>query len=207
MTINTKIADHYEAYVPQGENWLATHAEDTFGGIDKSAWREISPKSTAVAKEAYEAWVARLVKQFKSSEFDFDALNTPEGFEAFHASSVEDIQAYWAARGLEAQPHHAVFFMVDSAVKFFRRTDNNRWPVLHQAVRKYGHTVLNEPSQSLLKELFADEKRYTSAGTTEEVDASYKTRQARIRDFCGQYGGSPLVVDAYARSRTHTHGG
>lgn len=201
MTINTKIADHYETYVPRGENWLATHPEDTFGGIDKSAWREISSKSTAVAKEAYEAWVARLVKQFKASEFDFDALDTPEGFEAFHASLVEDIQACWAARGLDAQSHHVVLLMVDSAVRFFRRTDNNRWPVLHQAVRKYGHTVLNELSQSLLKEIFADEKRYLSAGTAEEIDASYKARQARIRDFCEQYGGSPLVVDAYARER------
>jgi len=52
MTINRKIADHYETYVPQGENWLAMHPEDTFGGIDKSAWRAISIKSTDVPKEA-----------------------------------------------------------------------------------------------------------------------------------------------------------
>jgi hypothetical protein len=58
--------------------------------------------------------------------------------------------------------------------------------------------VLNERAQSLLKELFADEKRYISAGTTDEIDTSYKAQQARIRDFCEQYGGSPLVVDAYA---------
>jgi len=198
MTINRKIADHYETYVPQGENWLATHPEDTFGGIDKSAWRAISIKSTDVPKEAYEAWVARLVKRFKAAEFDFDAINTPEGFEAFHASLVEDNKTCWAARGLEAPSHHVVLFMVDSALKFFRRTDNNRWPVLHQAVRRYGHTVLNERAQSLLKELFADEKRYISAGTTDEIDTSYKAQQARIRDFCEQYGGSPLVVDAYA---------
>jgi hypothetical protein len=201
MPINRKIADHYQAYVARGESWLATHPDDTFGGVDKSAWRGISIKSTADTKEAYEAWVAQLVKRFKAGEFDFDAINTPQGFEAFHASLVDGAKAFWAARGLEAQSHHVILLLIDSAVKFFRRTDNDRWPVLHQAVRTYGHAVLNEPGQSLLKELFTDEKRYLPAGTPEEIDASYKAQQTRIRDFCEQYGGSPLVVDAYVRER------
>ena len=198
MTINKKIADQYETYVPRGENWLATHPEETFGGIDKSAWREMPIKSTATAKEAYEGWVAHLVKRVKTDDFDVDALNMPEGFEVFHVSLVEDITASWATRGLEAPPRHAVLLMVDSAVRFFRRTDNNRWPLVHQAVRKYGHTVLNQRAQGLLKEIFPDERRYISTGTTDEIDASYNAQQARIRDFCEQYGGSPLVVDAYA---------
>jgi hypothetical protein len=199
MTINKKIADQYETYVPRGEDWLATYRDDTFGGIDKSGWRGLTNKPTVDLKEAHDAWVARLVKRFKAGEFDFDTIDTPEGFEAFHASLVEDCKAFWAARNLEAQSQHVVLGLVDLTVRFFRRTDANRWPVLHQAVRKYGHTVLNESAQNLLKELFADEKRYTSTGTTEEIDASYNAQQARIRDFCEQYGGSPLVVDAYAR--------
>lgn len=201
MPINRKIADHYEAYVPRGESWLATHPDDTFGGIEKSAWRGISSKSAAETKEAYEAWVAQLVKRFKRGEFDFDAINTLQGFEAFHASLVDGAKALWDARGLEAQSHHVMLLLTDSAVKYLRRTDNDRWPVLHQAVRTYGHTVLDEPGQSLLKELFDDEKRYIPGGTSEEIEASYKAQQARIRDFCEQYGGSPLVVDAYIRER------
>lgn len=201
MTINIKIADDYETYVPRGESWLATHPEDTFGGIDNSAWREMNIKLADGPREAYEAWVAGLVKRFKAGEFDFDAINTPAGFEDFHASLVEDISAYWVKRGLEAQSQHVVLLMADSAIRFFRRTDNNRWPILHQVVRKYGHAVLNQSCQSLLKELFADEKRYASVGTIDEVDRSYKAQQARISDFCGQYGGSPLVVNAYALDR------
>jgi hypothetical protein len=201
MTINKKIADDYETYVPRGESRLATHPEGTFGGIDNAAWREMNIKLTDVPKEAYEAWVAGLVKRFKAGEFDFDAINTPAAFEDFHASLVEDIGAYWVTRGFEAQSRHVFLLMVDSAIKFFRRTDNNRWPVLHQAVRMYGHAVLNQSCQGLLRELFPDEKRYTSVGTLDEIDKSYKIQQARISDFCGQYGGSPLVVDAYARDR------
>lgn len=198
MTINKKIADQYETYVPRGENWLATHPEETFGGIDKAGWRELPFKTTATAKDVYEGWVGRLVKRVKSENFELEAINTPEGFEVFHESLIDDITASWAAHGLEAPSRHAVLLMVDSGVRFFRRTDNNRWPRLHQAVRQYGHTVLNERAQSLLKEIFPDEKRYVPTGTADEIDASYKVQQARIRDFCEQYGGSPLIVDAYA---------
>ncbi|MFL9906798.1 hypothetical protein [Paraburkholderia sp. RL17-337-BIB-A] len=204
MPIDEGIANAYEAFVPEGEQWLASYPDATYGGVDN--FQGVSTGMAKGTKAAHELWIFRLIKQFCNGVWDFNELNSFDGFEKFHAAQVKSYKEYWVSEYQKTLSHHTALRLVDLSIKWFRRTNDERVRALDStglaaAVRKYGHTVLNEPGQGLLKLLFIDEPRYRETGTTEEIEASYQAMQARIREFCALYGGSPLVVDVFARAR------
>ncbi|QIE22942.1 hypothetical protein [Caballeronia sp. SBC2] len=213
MTINKTLADEYANFVGKGKNWLRNHPDDTYGGLDDTQWRSRGlkadfdpstggkPKKTSEPKNFHESWTGKWVMKFLNKKFDISTLTSQEAFDKLHAMMVEDYKISLVEAKEKPLSHHTVLQSVDLTLKWFRRAKDARLDPLSEAVILYGHAVLNALGKTLMTEIFEGETVYTGQGTNAEVDASYKAQQSRIRDLVDQYGGSPLVVDVFARER------
>ncbi|MFL9906777.1 hypothetical protein [Paraburkholderia sp. RL17-337-BIB-A] len=121
------------------------------------------------------------------------------GFETWHALLVESVEAYWQSRGFPKLPRHQAYRLVDSLIKWMR-TCTGRRPVLGQAILEHGHVIVNGPSLDTLRPLCNTVPTRSMQMTRVDATAAYRLIQRLVREFCSQYGGTPLLFDVFARN-------
>jgi hypothetical protein len=81
------------------------------------------------------------------------------------------------------------------------RVKCNKRPHVLEAIFANGHVVLDAPTLGVLRDLHTKLSEYNLLQSEDEVQQSYRSIQQRVRDFCAEYGGSPLLFDVFARNK------
>lgn len=121
------------------------------------------------------------------------------GFERWHGLLVESVEAYWQSPGFSELPRHQAYRLVDSFIKWIR-TCTGRRPALAQAILEHGHLIVNGPSLDALRQLSNAVPAWSTQMTRVDATAAYRLIQQLMREFCSQYGGTPLLFDVFARN-------
>jgi hypothetical protein len=203
MHFNSQIAAQYVTALPLLEAWFCDPKnEKTNIGVNAAGIRGVAagPAGSATAPlSSYITWAnAELVKLLRGF-WDFDALHSFEGMAAFHADLVASAGSYWLSRGFPALARHQSYRLCDSFIKWMRIGAKSR-PQIARAVHDFGHVVINAPTLELLERLCDNLPSYSTQMAPLDTTASYQQIQAIVREFCRQYGGTPVLFDVFARN-------
>jgi hypothetical protein len=213
---NAALAAEYQQYLGEAEKWFRHAKEDTHAGVNTKSARGVA---TGYSGEPYgplavfNEWADRqFAKQLAPGYFDAANLADRAAFDVWQAEMVRDIRAHWSKkrapemRGRTRQiefpplPFLQASRLANSFIKALRVKCNKRPHVL-EAIFANGHVVLNAPTLSVLRELYTNLSEYDLLQSEDEVQQSYRSIQQRARDFCTEYGGSPLLFDVFARNK------
>lgn len=103
-------------------------------------------------------------------------------------------------REYPALPRIQAYRMVDSFVKWLR-TRADRRPMLARAIFEHRHIIVNGPTLDALHRACTTVPVWSSQMTPLETSVSYGEIHELTREFCRQFGGTPLLFDVFARSR------
>jgi hypothetical protein len=202
MLFNVELASQYVAALPALEAWYQSPAkEKTNVGVDRTRIRGVGTghRGTNGPLAAYDEWVnAQFIKLIRG-EWDVVSLASFAGFETWHDHLVESIEDYWEIRSFPDLPRGQAFRMVDSFVKWLHARADGR-PVLARAVFEHGHIIVNGPTLNELKRLSSMVPDWSTQMTLAEASTAYCEIQQLVRDFCRQFGGTPLLFDVFARN-------
>ncbi|QIE22960.1 hypothetical protein [Caballeronia sp. SBC2] len=206
MRFNSQIAAQYVTALPLLEAWFCDPKnEKTNIGVNAAGIRGVAagPAGSATAPlSSYNTWAnAELVKLLRGF-WDLSALQSVEGMGAFHAYLVESVESFWLSRGFPALARHQSYRLCDSFIKWMRVGAKSR-PQIARAVHEFGHVVVNGPTLELLERLCDKLPSYSTQMAPQDTTASYHQIQAIVREFCHQYGGTPILFDVFARNEHH----
>jgi hypothetical protein len=203
MHFNSQIAAQYVTALPLLEACFCDPKnEKTNIGVNAAGIRGVAagPAGSATAPlRTYNTWAnAELVKLLRGF-LDLGALQSFEGMEAFHAYLVESVESFWLSSGFPSLSRHQSYRLCDSFIKWMRIGAKSR-PQIARAVHDFGHIVVNGPTLELLKRLCDNLPSYSTQMAPQDTAASYQQIQAIAREFCHQYGGTPILFDVFARN-------
>ncbi|MFL9906810.1 hypothetical protein [Paraburkholderia sp. RL17-337-BIB-A] len=203
---NQQLIDDYVDNLVQAEGWFDDVDNDkTYGGVSTFQGVETGFTGEPNGPQAvHKGWAYRELKKLSEEGFDVNALDSTEGFERWHAKLIDSYEANYERKGLKPLPRHTVYRLVDLFVKWLR-VYRKEYPAVVAAIKRHAHVVLNEPNRNLISEIIDDCPPYgSSTQSTEGAVRSYNDIQNKVRVFCQQRGGSPIIVDVWARNRNHS---
>jgi hypothetical protein len=210
------LAAEYQQYLGEAEKWFRHAKEVTHAGVDTKSARGVATGYTGEPYgplAVFNEWADRqFAKQLAPGYFDAANLGDRAAFDVWQAEMVRDIRAHWSKKrvfGTRGKTHPIEFpplpflqasRLADSFIKALRVKCNKRPHVL-EAIFANGHVVLNAPTLAVLRDLHTTLPEYNLLQSEAEVQLSYRSIQQRARDFCAEYGGSPLLLDVFARNK------
>jgi hypothetical protein len=213
---NAALAAEYQQYLGEAERWFRHAKEATHAGVDTKSARGVATGYTGEPYgplAVFNEWADRqFAKQLAPGYFDAANLSDRAAFDVWQADMVRDIRAHWSRkRASETRDKtHQVEFpplpflqasrLANSFIKALRVKCNKRPHVL-EAIFANGHVVLDAPTLGVLRDLNTKLSEYNLLQSEDEVQQSYRSIQQRARDFCAEYGGSPLLFDVFARNK------
>jgi hypothetical protein len=203
MHFDSQIAAQYVKALPLLEAWFYDPTnERTLIGVNAAGIRGVAagPAGSASAPlRTYNTWAnAELVKLLRGV-WDFDALHSLEGMEAFHADLITSVESAWLAHGFPSLARHQSYRLSDSFIKWMRIGSTSR-PQIARAAHDFGHVIVNGPTLNLLERLCNDVPTYSTRMAPDDTITSYRKIQAIVREFCRQHGGTPVLFDVFARN-------
>jgi hypothetical protein len=124
--------------------------------------------SASAPLRTYNTWAnAELVKLLRGF-WDFDALHSFEGMEAFHADLVASVESAWLAHGFPSLARHQSYRLSDSFTKWMRIGSTSRLQIA-RAVHDFGHVIVNGPTLNLLERLCNDVPTYSTRMALEDT--------------------------------------
>lgn len=200
MPINAQLAAAYVAALPESQRWFHKEKEKTVAGVDNTGIRGINTSKEGVGPlHAFNTWANGALGTFRAADFDEAAFSTQAGFDAVHLKFVESLEGYWPKHGFEPLYRAQALRLVNLFIKHLRVKAQNR-PTILRSVEENGHIVVNTPNLSKLGELFGGGLPVYEPSMDEATAMqSYRVIQQAVRDFCTQYGGSPLMLDIFFR--------
>jgi hypothetical protein len=203
MPFNQELAAQYAHALPKLEAWHRNPTkEKTHIGLDVAGIRGVGTGhrgETNGPLTTYSTWASALLVNLIRGVWDIPSLASFSGFERWHRLLVESVEAYWQSRGFPELPRHQAYRLVDSFIKWMR-TCTGRRPVLAQAILEHGHVIVNAPSLDALRQLCNAVPTWSTQMTRGDATAAYRLIQQLVREFCSQYGGTPLLFDVFARN-------
>lgn len=200
MPINAQLAAAYVAALPESQRWFHKAKETTVAGVDNTGIRGINTSKDGVGPlHAFNTWASGALGSFRANDFDMAAFVTQAGFDAVHLKFVESLEDYWPKHGFEPLYRAQALRLVNLFIKHLRVKAQNR-PAILKGVEENGHIVVNTPNLDKLDQLFGGGlPAYEPSMDEATAMRSYQVIQQAVRDFCSQYGGSPLMLDIFFR--------
>jgi hypothetical protein len=213
---NAALAAEYQEYLEHAEKWFRHAKEGTHAGVDAKSARRVVTGYTGEPfgpLAVFNEWAdRRFATQLAAGYFDAVNLTDRAAFDVWHAEMVRDLRSHWSKKrvpqtGGKANqiefpplPFLQASWLANSFIKALRLKCNKRPHVL-EAILANGHVVLNAPTLAVLRDLCAKVSNYNLLQSEDEVQQNYRSIQQCVRDFCTEYGGSPLLFDVFARNK------
>jgi hypothetical protein len=213
---NAALAAEYQRYLGEAEKWFRHAKEKTHAGVDAKSSRGAVTGYTGepfCPLAVFNEWAdRRFAKQLAPAYFEAANLSDRAALDVWQAEMVRDIRDHWLKkRTLETRgkpkeiefpplPFLQAARLVNSFIKALRVKCEKRPHVL-EAIFANGHVVLNGPTLAVLRDLYIKVPEYNLKQGEEEIQESYRLIQQGVRDFCAEYGGTPLLFDVFARNK------